>query len=286
MLRPRLTYRLAIVMTASALPALAQIEEPFGPACEQRNVAAECGTSLCCIANPRIKSAPATPVCTRTVDRPVQEGNGFCCNANPGYRTWIKDGKTGPQGEGYEVDPGDSTTKRNCPSGVCEDGYYFYNSECCALNGSVVDKNPVKDPKICPNLHERPNYVPSENGCGPKKFLGVPVPGFVTINIASYYRGETFTASFLMPCNFHDVCYGTCDPSGTKKSQCDDSIEQDLHAACDSAYNALSPSVKDSLEAGVDKVKCDHMANGYTKLVRNVGGAAWNSAQGDACDCC
>jgi hypothetical protein len=37
----------------------------------------------------------------------------------------------------------------------------------------------------------------------------------------------------------------------------------------------------------MDKVKCDHMAKGYPKLVRSIAGdKAWSSAQGEACDCC
>jgi hypothetical protein len=280
---------LTAAIVGLSLQARAQLEEPFGPACEQANVVAECGGSgYCCIANPRIKSAPATPVCTKTLDTPRMEGTGYCCNVDPRYRTWIKDGRTGSPGTGYEWDPSDPNSKRECPSDWCEEGYRFPNVECCATTGAVVDKYPAKDPNTCPNLHPHVGYLPSENGCGPKKFKGVPVPTFATVNTASYYRGLKMTASFLMPCNFHDVCYGSCDnTAGTEKAACDDQLQTDMQNACDSAYASLGPSLQNSIDGKIDKSLCDRMVKGYTSLVRGSNGDdAWTSAQGEACDCC
>ena len=103
---------------------------------------------------------------------------------------------------------------------------------------------------ICPNIKTKFGYIPEKhaNGCGANgwkgvmlKFIKIPPnnPMWFLNKGNGYYAQAGYSiveGNFLLACNKHDTCYGTCSSDSAKKSQCDDSFRIDMLTVCDNDY--------------------------------------------------
>jgi secretory phospholipase A2 len=111
--------------------------------------------------------------------------------------------------------------------------------------------------EACPDRKPKPNHRPSANGCGPEK--GVKVPD-----------RPLFLANFKPACDFHDICYETCNVS---KDACDEAFRRKMVQAC-------------VAETFVTQNLCVSIAQTYYEFVRDFGGGPYEDAQKAACNCC
>jgi Group XII secretory phospholipase A2 precursor (PLA2G12) len=144
---------------------------------------------------------------------------------------------------------------------LCNGQVYDPVIECCTSFG-VQAKHPITDLNSCPNKVDHP-HVNQPNGCGPEG-------GWIT----PFVPDHPFGANFLVCCNTHDNCYGTCNNA---KSSCDNPFLTCLAAACLASPLSFIPSVLAS---------CVALAGTYFAAVHFGGDSAFTSAQKGACDCC
>lgn len=147
-----------------------------------------------------------------------------------------------------------------CPKpapGVCEGSLTMWTPQCTAPVASGT-----------PSPH---------NGCGPQG--GVNIWG---INVGDIKAADKplGLASFTQPCNDHDCCYGTC---GKNKATCDVEALNGWLQAC----NRQLGNSPDDIIATARLGYCYGAAWAYyEQLDSEEGIAAFNEAQGEACNCC
>ncbi len=148
---------------------------------------------------------------------------------------------------------------------LCMGQSYDAATACCTPSG-VQPKHPIASLAACPSKVPHPGYVAVPNGCGPD---GGAITPFIPNGFGA--------ASFLVCCNNHDVCYGTCNDV---KASCDSNFLTCLTASCDAAYSA--PGMLTTIK----RTSCHGAANTYYSAVSNGGQSAFDAAQSDSCDCC
>lgn len=128
---------------------------------------------------------------------------------------------------------------------------------------------PIANLDYCSERSARAGHVASANGCGPASMGGSLIP--------QGYNG----ASFVEPCNAHDICYETCNAD---KAACDVAIVEGMSASCRREYPYPTGNSED--ESWGSRGTCLKRAEFYGSLVKNYGRAAYDAAQKIACECC
>ncbi len=129
------------------------------------------------------------------------------------------------------------------------------------------------DEPLCPDrVPKPPPYKPTVNGCG---------PGALSAVIPQTW-GE---AKFYLGCDYHDVCYGTCN---AVKEACDSKFLELMKAECRRAYPPGRQLTPDPWGVAFEKTygMCVSAANKYYAAVSGLGAGAYKTAQMEACDCC
>jgi hypothetical protein len=128
---------------------------------------------------------------------------------------------------------------------------------------------PIANLDNCSGRTPRADHMASANGCGPASMGGALIP-----------QGSA-AASFVGPCNDHDICYETCNRD---KAACDAAILEGMIASCRRAYPYPTGNSED--ESWGSRGTCLKRAELYGLLVRKQGQAAYDAAQKIACECC
>jgi hypothetical protein len=132
----------------------------------------------------------------------------------------------------------------------------------------------------------RPDFMPTQNGCGPQKFSklidnGVIPQGFGDAD----FRNGGCAPPAVCGCNQHDVCYGTCNAN---KAACDSTFAQEMIKECRRKYPATKNDCPDGLcFSNQDRLGiCLSRARLYFRAVSGGGQGAYDDAQKEACECC
>jgi hypothetical protein len=162
----------------------------------------------------------------------------------------------------------------------CDDRNECTDDKC--ENGSCVNTrkaNPpqqISDLSRCPERGPRPGHSPMGNGCGPAGNIG-PVPKELLVPDNPNFPSLSCLPggpSFFLPCDAHDICYGTCRSA---KGTCDGNFFDDMTDRCLSSATSLLPGCL---------LTCLRNAAIYAAAVSNFGDGAFDAAQKEACICC
>jgi len=168
----------------------------------------------------------------------------------------------------------------------------------CCFNGDITPNNPVTFIEKCPKkVPKNPPYKSPVNGCGPQDstdivpsrpmlYLHLTDPLYKSLLHDLPHENGSFDGDFIIPCDHHDTCYGTCNsqqgatiiPDGIYKSACDKKIGDEIAEVCRKDFDG-------PLDAGY-RDECLVYAKIYEFAVKYFGTSAFNNGQADSCNCC
>ena len=157
--------------------------------------------------------------------------------------------------DGVQYDP--------ATQGCCDGQIYTLATSCCE-NNNVINKNPIADLDECPNRVPNPNWTFQFDGCS-------NVPDNPAGGSDTQFSNPARTG----PCDNHDRCYQTCDPSSGARLACDQQMRTEMRAVCDN-----------SSEGFIIRALCRGFANDYYNGLRLFGGGAFEDRQRQVCNCC
>jgi hypothetical protein len=150
-------------------------------------------------------------------------------------------------------------------SPFCKGKAYDPATQCCEEKG-VLPKKPIANLADCPRRTADPTHKPSSNGC-----TGVPNnPNAVFGDFSTYCALIGQAPSFVTACDFHDICYDTCNKP---KTTCDEGFLSRMMQIC----------------SGLSNNQC--RSNCESNAVKYFGGVSafdsfYEDAQKAACKCC
>jgi hypothetical protein len=142
---------------------------------------------------------------------------------------------------------------------------------------------------VPPNIQDPMTNLPYPFGLlnqAPTAF-GVPIGGGAT--------GVGAGAVGAQPCNQHDLCYQTCDPTSgsaqfsSGREACDDAMSARMDAVCEVAYPATCPStlgVAECVSYHLQRLDCFTYSDLYWAGLRAGGASAYAERQQQFCKCC
>lgn len=166
----------------------------------------------------------------------------------------------------------------------------------CCYNGDITPNSPVTFIEKCPKKVPKPNYQSPVNGCGPQDSTDiVPSRPMLYLHAGDLFYlsmhglphdDGSFDGDFIIPCDNHDTCYGTCNgqqgdstiSDGVYRSKCDTKIGDEIDAVC---YHDFDGPL-DAPYLG----ECLIYSKIYERAVSWFGKKAFNNGQADSCNCC
>lgn len=173
---------------------------------------------------------------------------------------------------------GDQPLKKgqDCCDTVFPASPFYPDKECCELAG-VLDKFNIQKLSDCPHRVSRHGYRVVSNGCSAEilQVFGVP-----DINNPAQGKDTQFGNLVNRPCDFHDLCWGTCGGGGDPlnyKNNCDSAFLYGMLGVCAS-----------SKESAAVKRRCERSARVYYVGVQNFFARDFYYIPGqkNACQCC
>jgi len=154
-------------------------------------------------------------------------------------------------------------------SGCC-DGVRYNSQVGCCVDNVVQDKHPP-DPTECRFTFQSPDWQYQFDGC-------TAVPDNPAGGSDTYFSNPACSSEFPgfcnRPCDFHDICYQTCNPT-RGHAYCDDLFLQDALAVCAA-----------SRESFLVKLQCREGAYEIWAGLRAIGSFAFGQRQREVCQCC
>lgn len=147
------------------------------------------------------------------------------------------------------------------PQKCCQGKPYSSSTQCCEAKG-ILPKSPIADLADCPRRSPRPGHVPSSNGC-----TWVPDnPNASSLFCLALGQAPSFTPA----CDFHDLCYDTCN---------------NAKAGCDSGFLNIMNTACAALTSSICRSNCQSNASTYASVVSTIP-TFYSNAQKAACQCC
>ena len=163
----------------------------------------------------------------------------------------------------------------------CNGDHYNPKIECC--KNKKVYSNKIKSLSDCPPpRYKKGSPDTSDYGCGKNGIIREELlkMGY-TLGIDRSIDNPTGGkhTSFFSPCYIHDSSYGACN-SGAK-------TDEKYRADADTMFlnNMLGACNGDNVEVA-EKYVCREWAKNYYRVVYDVGGEFYESAQLENCKCC